>query len=85
MTVHGIRDDYSTAWTTSDGTWWVKEQLFSNLTVRQVDFSYKIDEDSTLYQNKGITLLAEQLLADYADVRAKLDEVDTLLHNTEHA
>ncbi|KAH6691545.1 putative ankyrin repeat protein [Plectosphaerella plurivora] len=77
VTVHGIRDDYKKAWITEDGSWWVKEKLFDTLTTREVDFSYNIDEQSTLYKTNGITLLAEQLLADFAELRSKLDETET--------
>lgn len=73
--MHGIRDDYKTAWIDKDGNWWAKDELFKDLSVREVDYSYEIDEDSVLYEPNGIKRLAEKLVTEYADVRGKLEEV----------
>ncbi|TAQ90941.1 hypothetical protein B7494_g700 [Chlorociboria aeruginascens] len=35
VTVHGIRDDYKTAWTNTAGSWWVKDDLFQDLSIRE--------------------------------------------------
>ncbi|KAL6887054.1 putative ankyrin repeat protein [Trichoderma evansii] len=76
VTVHGIRDDYKTAWTEEDGTWWLKEKLFKNLSIREVDYSYEIDEEATIFQVDGIKLHAERLLTAYAKERAKLEDTE---------
>lgn len=75
ITVHGIRDDYKTAWTTDSGNWWVVNNLFEDLSIREVDYSYEIDEEATILQVDGIKLHAERLLTAYAKERANLEEV----------
>ncbi|RYP51143.1 hypothetical protein DL768_003490 [Monosporascus sp. mg162] len=75
VTVHGIRDDYKTAWTDKKGAWWVKDVLFKNLSIREVDYSYEIDENSTLYEPDGLILHAEKLITEYAKVRRMLEEI----------
>lgn len=75
ITVHGIRDDYKTAWTAANGTWWVRHKLFKGLPSRQIDYSYDIDQESLLYQPDGIRLHAERLVTEYAEIRKELDEV----------
>ncbi|KAI1128725.1 putative ankyrin repeat protein [Nemania abortiva] len=77
VTVHGIRDDYKTAWTDENGAWWVKEQLFKDMFIRQIDYSYDIDEESILYEPDGIHLHAERLIGQYAEARKKLEEIET--------
>lgn len=79
ITVHGIRDDYKTSWTDHKGAWWVKDQLFSNLSIREVDYSYEIDEGSVIYAPDGINRLATSLIDEYAQLRSKLMEVTILL------
>ncbi|KAK6952058.1 hypothetical protein Daesc_006587 [Daldinia eschscholtzii] len=76
VTVHGIRDDYKTAWIDKTGTWWVKDQLFKDLSIREVDYSYEIDEDSAIYEPNGILHHAEKLIKKYAEVRKELDETE---------
>ena len=75
ITVHGIRDDYKTAWTNRSGVWWVREHLFKDLSIREIHYSYEIDENSTLYQPDGIRIHAERLVDEYTEIRKKLDEV----------
>lgn len=75
VTVHGIRDDYKIAWTENGGTWWLKEKLFKELSIREVDYSYEIDEEATIFQVDGIKLHAERLLTAYAKDRARLEDV----------
>lgn len=84
VTVHGIRDDYKTAWITKKGIWWVKEQLFKGLSTRQIDYAYDVNEDSELYDPDGIRLHAQRLVAEYADIRDKLEDVCTSMikHST---
>ncbi|KAI0858067.1 putative ankyrin repeat protein [Xylaria cubensis] len=77
ITVHGIRDDYKTAWTDKEGDWWVKNQLFEGLAIRQIDYSYETNEESTIYQANGINLHAEWLIREYAEVRKRLEETET--------
>lgn len=46
------------------------------MSVREIDYSYEIDQDSLLYRPNGIRLLAEDLLDEYIKVREKLEEVN---------
>jgi hypothetical protein len=75
VTVHGIRDDYRTAWIDRNGAWWAKDILFKDLFVREVDYSYEIDQDSPLYAPDGLRYHAQKLIAEYAAVRSTLEEV----------
>lgn len=75
VTVHGIRDDYNIAWTDNAGIWWVRKQLFKDLSTRQLDYSYEIDEESTLYDPNGIRLHAETLITRLAEIRRELEDV----------
>ncbi|PTB35375.1 hypothetical protein M441DRAFT_41404 [Trichoderma asperellum CBS 433.97] len=77
VTVHGIRDDYKTAWITKKGIWWVKEQLFKGLSTRQIDYAYEVNESSELYGPDGIRLHAQRLVAEYADIRGKLEGTES--------
>lgn len=81
VTVHGIRDDYKTAWTEEDGTWWLVNKLFENLSIRELDYSYEVDEEAAIFQVDGIKLHAERLLTAYAKDRASLEEVGLLTHD----
>ncbi|KAI1654117.1 putative ankyrin repeat protein [Daldinia decipiens] len=76
VTVHGIRDDYRTAWIDKDGSWWVKDKLFKDLSIREIDYSYDIDEDSELYEPNGIIQHARRLVEKYAEVRRELEETE---------
>ncbi|PNP41528.1 hypothetical protein TGAMA5MH_06629 [Trichoderma gamsii] len=85
VAVHIIRDDYKTAWTEEDGTWWLKNKLFKELSIREVDYSYEIDEEAPIFRMDGIQLHAEKLLKAYARDRARLDEVKSQTrHSKEH-
>jgi hypothetical protein len=75
VTVHGIRDDYRTAWTDTQGLWWVRNQLFKDLSIREVDYSYEIDAAAVIYATNGIMQHAQKLVEEYAEVRRKLEEV----------
>ncbi|KAF5011778.1 hypothetical protein FDECE_2145 [Fusarium decemcellulare] len=77
ITVHGIRDDYKTAWTDEKGNWLVKEQLFKNMSIREVDYSYEIGEKSMLYEPNGISLHAKELIDSYLGIRRVLEETET--------
>ncbi|KAK4077876.1 uncharacterized protein Triagg1_3570 [Trichoderma aggressivum f. europaeum] len=74
ITVHGIRDDYKTAWIDREGSWWIKNKLFRDLSARQIDYSYEIHEDSCLYETDGLRLHAERLITAYANVRSELGD-----------
>ncbi|KAL7955110.1 ankyrin repeat protein [Trichoderma compactum] len=76
ITVHGIRDDYRTAWIDREGSWWIKNKLFHDLSARQIDYSYEIHEDSDLYETDGLRLHAERLMAAYANVRRELEDTE---------
>lgn len=75
ITVHGIRDDYNTAWTTKQGEWWVRHQLFKDKRAREIDYSYDVCEGSDIFDPEGIHLHARWLIDQYARIRAKLEEV----------
>ncbi|KAM0218323.1 hypothetical protein ACHAPA_002405 [Fusarium lateritium] len=76
ITVHGIRDNYRTAWIDSKGQWILKNQLFQRLSTREINYSYEIEQDSTLYQTDGIHVLAKTLIDKYAEERKKLEETE---------
>ncbi|KAI0119519.1 putative ankyrin repeat protein [Daldinia grandis] len=76
ITVHGIRDDYKTAWIDENGLWWVRDRLFKNLTIRELDYSYEIGEDSEIYEPNGIVQHARRLIEKYAEVRRELEETE---------
>lgn len=75
VTVHGIRDDYRTAWTDAKGVWWVKDDLFQGRSVREIDYSYEIDAESALYEPNGIMQHAQRLITALATLRQKLQDV----------
>ncbi|KAJ4859870.1 ankyrin repeats (3 copies) domain-containing protein [Trichoderma breve] len=76
ITVHGIRDDYTTAWIDREGSWWIKNKLFHDLSARQIDYSYEIHENSDLYETDGLRLHAERLVTAYANVRRELEDTE---------
>lgn len=75
ITVHGIRDDYRTAWTDKNGQWWVRTQLFGALATRQLDYSYEIDEQETIFEPNGIFTHAQKLIEQLSADREGLPEV----------
>jgi hypothetical protein len=75
ITVHGIRDDRNTAWTTRTGTPWLRDQLFEDLSIRQLDYSYSIDSPATVFQPDGIRTEALNLLHHYSEERCSLPDV----------
>lgn len=75
ITVHGIRDDRSTAWTTWNGDNWISDKLFPKYDIRQLDYSYEIDNSARIFQRNGIDLEARALLKSLARLRAKDPEV----------
>lgn len=76
VTVHGIRDDRKTAWTTKNGDQWIRGSLFGGLDIRQMDFSYDIQDSARVFYESGIDLEARALLGSLARVRAMDPEVN---------
>ncbi|KAH6999463.1 ankyrin repeat protein [Ilyonectria destructans] len=77
VTVHGLRDDYRTAWIDANQDWWVRDSLLKDLDVRQIDYAYDIDEGATIYGPDGIRIHAQALVTELARVRRELDETET--------
>ncbi|KAF5709137.1 ankyrin repeat [Fusarium globosum] len=77
IAVHGIRDDYKTAWIDKKGGWILKEKLFKNMSIREIDYSYEIHGSSTLHRPNGIHILAQELVDRYAEERDLLAETET--------
>lgn len=75
ITVHGISDDYKTAWIDKEGGWWLRNKVFKDLSTRQIDYAYEVDEDSALYEVDGLRQHAIKLVTQYAMIRKKLEEV----------
>lgn len=83
ITVHGIRDDTKTAWTSKDSgssfysQGWIQEDLFRGLDIRQLDYAYDIEESARIYHadGNGIEMESRILLDDVARWRAHLPEV----------
>ncbi|KAL6918825.1 hypothetical protein FSST1_002851 [Fusarium sambucinum] len=77
IAVHGIRDDYKTAWIDKKGGWILKEHLFKGMSIREIDYSYEIHDKSVLYRHNGIDILARELVGKYAEERQLLAETET--------
>ncbi|KAH6984406.1 putative ankyrin repeat protein [Ilyonectria sp. MPI-CAGE-AT-0026] len=77
ITVHGLRDDRNTAWINKKSEWWVKKQLFAAEDIRQIDYAYAIDQNSTIYKPDGIRFHAQTLATEYAKLREKLEDTET--------
>lgn len=69
VTVHGIRDNSKTAWRREDGSRWISDTLFKGRPVREVDYSYDIDEDARLYESEGIEFHAKNLIEQFSQFR----------------
>ncbi|KAK4080972.1 hypothetical protein Trihar35433_2077 [Trichoderma harzianum] len=69
ITVHGIRDNYKTAWERENGSRWISDTLFKETPVREVDYGYDIDEDARLYEPDGIEFHAEDLIKEFSKFR----------------
>lgn len=84
VTVHGVRDDHQTAWTArNDNSNWILDKMFSDLSVRQLDYVYDTGDSSRIYDPSadGITVEANALLKSLAEDRAEL----TLVRVSNHA
>ncbi|KAF4333733.1 ankyrin repeat [Fusarium beomiforme] len=77
IAVHGLRDDYKTAWMCKNGNWILRENFFRGMSVREIDYSYEIHENSEVYNRNGIHVLAKELIDKYADERERLAEPET--------
>ncbi|OPB38934.1 putative ankyrin repeat protein [Trichoderma guizhouense] len=69
VTVHGIRDDYSTTWKRDNETLWIMDTLFEDRRIAEVDYAYDIDEDASIYEPNGIEFHAEELIGAYSQHR----------------
>lgn len=75
VTVHGVCDDQQTAWTAArDNSDWIQTELFSGLSVRQLDYAYDNGDSARIYDpsSDGITVEANALLDSLAVNRLEL-------------
>lgn len=75
ITVHGLRDNHSTAWKSLDGEDWLRVDLFEDIPIRQLDFFYATDESARVFQEEGIKTEARYLLQEYYLKRRELPDV----------
>ncbi|KAH7186028.1 ankyrin repeat-containing domain protein [Fusarium flagelliforme] len=76
ITVHGLRDDQKTVWQSQTGKLWLRDHLFVNLSVRQLDYFYAIEEDAEVYGPGGIKKEAQNLLRLYREQRQSLPDTE---------
>lgn len=76
--MHGLRDDHSTAWKSLSGEDWLRDDLFQNTPIRQLDFFYATDESARVFQEEGIKTEARHLLQEYYIKRRELPDVSSL-------
>ncbi|CAG1991720.1 unnamed protein product, partial [Fusarium graminearum] len=76
ITVHGIRDDHKTVWKSQTGTLWLKDKLFHELSVRQLDYHYAVDNRAGIFGPNGIKLEAWNLLRSYCQHRRSLPDTE---------
>ncbi|KAL5088989.1 hypothetical protein Trisim1_006133 [Trichoderma cf. simile WF8] len=69
VAVHGIRDNYKTAWRRKYGSRWISDTLFKEKSVREVDYGYDIDEDARLFESGGLESHAEDLITRFSQFR----------------
>lgn len=77
VTVHGIRDDIKTAWTSPDNSNWIEYELFRSLNIRHLDYAYDNSDSARIYdyRGNGINMEANALLDSLARKRAVLPHV----------
>lgn len=78
VTVHGARDDHQTMWTSrGDSSDWIDDDLFRNLSIRQLDYVYDNGDSARIYNPNanGITMEAIALLDSLARNRLELFDV----------
>ncbi|KAK6450397.1 hypothetical protein FP744_10006647 [Trichoderma asperellum] len=76
ITVHGLRDNHSTAWKSLDGEDWLRVDLFEDIPIRQLDFFYATDESARVFQEEGIKTEARYLLQEYYLKRRELPDIE---------
>ncbi|KAM0348148.1 hypothetical protein ACHAP4_011103 [Fusarium culmorum] len=76
ITVHGIRDDHQTVWTSQTGKLWLRDELFDQLSVRQLDYFYAIDNQAGIFGPDGIKVEARNLLRLYCQHRRNLPDTE---------
>ncbi|KAM0212656.1 hypothetical protein ACHAQI_004612 [Fusarium lateritium] len=75
ITVHGLRDDHSTCWKSKSGSPWLKDNLFTDFSIRQLDYSYATDESAQIFRPGGVKAEAQNLLRLYSENRRHLDHI----------
>lgn len=76
IAVHGLRDDRSTAWKSKSGKPWLRDRLFQQLSIRQLNYSYATDESARVFQRNGIKAEAQNLLRLYSEERRRLEDTE---------
>ncbi|KAM0320624.1 hypothetical protein ACHAPQ_009870 [Fusarium lateritium] len=76
ITVHGLRDDHSTCWKSKSGSPWLKDNLFTDFSIRQLDYSYATDESAQIFRPGGVKAEAQNLLRLYSENRRHLDHFE---------
>ncbi|KAK1636422.1 ankyrin repeat-containing domain protein [Colletotrichum phormii] len=76
ITIHGLRDNHKTVWKSSSGQAWLQDSLFQDLSVRQLDYMYAIDDSARIFQPDGFQVEARNLLRLYAEKRRNLPETE---------
>ncbi|GKT40024.1 uncharacterized protein ColSpa_00205 [Colletotrichum spaethianum] len=76
ITIHGLRDNHNTVWESSSGQAWLQDSLFKDLSIRQLDYMYAIDDSARIFQPDGIQVEARNLLHLYAEKRRNLPETE---------
>lgn len=83
VTVHGLRDDHQTAWTSSiDSSHWIQSKLFSYASIRHLDYVYDTGDSARVYGPNGINMEANALLASLAQERTQLLDVCISYHTS---
>ncbi|KAI1115068.1 hypothetical protein F5Y14DRAFT_450427 [Nemania sp. NC0429] len=67
--IHGIRDFQDLVWTHKDGSNWVRENLFSNHSIRLLEFRYDISDAAPIFSAGGIEIEAIKLLDCLVKIR----------------
>jgi hypothetical protein len=81
ITVHGLRDNHRTVWISKTGAAWLKHSLFQELSIRQLDYVYALDESAQVFRPDGIEIEARNLLRSYCQLRQSLLDVSTFASN----
>lgn len=53
----------------------MRNQVFKGKSIRQLDYSYEIHEDSMLYEPDGLRRHAQNLITQYSQMRSQLEDV----------